>query len=101
MKTIRTGVTTDDSAYPAIGSGQKFNETKKVRFFPELSTGGSATFTILMLEDGEYVPAVSITCTDTTPFDIFIDRNSDVNCYITGVIGTVGIKGRLTNTKDC
>jgi len=97
MKILRTYSTGDDASMPQIGTGQSFESTRKVRFFPEISNGGMATFTILAFEDGRYVPIGQHTSTDDRPFEITVDRNSDVNVYTTEVTGSVGLKARLTN----
>ncbi len=93
MKAIRTGVTSDDSSYPEVGTGQSFVGADKITFYPSLSTGGAATFTVVFEAEGEYYPCLATTRTggDQTPFSIDIPEQADVNCYITGITGTIGI----------
>lgn len=100
METIRTGVTTDDVSYPATGTGKSFTRSRIVRFFPSVSTGGAATITILIYDGGEYRATQPIIVDDNEyVFEVEVDNSTDVNAYITGITGTIGLDARAANLE--
>ena len=94
MKTLVNNKTTDDASKPALGTGIKTRFGGRIEFYPEISAGGSATFTILWKEGTEYRESGPIACTSNQAFWLEISPTSELNCYTTGVTGTVSLKTR-------
>ncbi len=95
MEVLVNNKTTDDSALPAVGTGVIKKYKGRIEFCPEISTGGSATFTILYRKEDEnksLKQCAPITCTDNTSFFITLNSAEEINCYTTNVSGTVSLK---------
>ena len=92
MFTLVDAQTLDDVSYPAVGTGASLSSRRVLTFYPTISTGGQAKFIVLFFMDGEYKPCQSHTAIDNTPFEIELPNTADVNCYTTGITGTVSLK---------